>query len=133
RRRRAEGGGRARHLSHGGSGAPGNVHLIDAQNEAALAQDAERQAFIARVRGALSGDVFLVGGFLRDILTGRPAVDLDLALAGSPVEAANSLAVALGGSPFPLDSDRGQYRVVLAPGEPLHYIDLAPLRGSIEN
>jgi poly(A) polymerase len=59
---------------------------------------------------------YLVGGFLRDTLLGKPTRDIDIGLEG-PTEvdvAARDLAQFLSGTVVPLDSNRGIFRVVLA-------------------
>jgi len=85
---------------------------------------------------AETGDwhLFLVGGAVRDLLSGYGFKDLDLIVTGGdfhnrPVmELARRVADALGGSYVPLDEERGVARVVLAEGEP-GSIDLAGLQG----
>ena len=64
----------------------------------------------------------LVGGAVRDLLLGRKPLDLDL-LAKDPKGQAEEAASRLGGRFFPLDEERGLYRVV-AGGLTL---DFAPL------
>ena len=73
---------------------------------------------------------YLVGGSLRDALLGRPATDLDLAVASDSPELARALAGRLGGHFVLLDAERGIARVVLDEG-PVRTIDIAPLRGDI--
>ncbi|WP_041436133.1 HD domain-containing protein [Thermus oshimai] len=69
-----------------------------------------------------------VGGALRDLLLGRRPKDLDF-LAEDPLRAAEEAQAALSGSLFPLDEERGQYRVV-AGG---YTLDFAPLEGGLED
>ncbi len=55
---------------------------------------------IFRAASALAGDyrgVFLVGGFVRDLLLGRPNADVDIAVEGDGIEFARRLAEVLGG------------------------------------
>ncbi|MFN4072053.1 MAG: HD domain-containing protein [Thermus sp.] len=68
-----------------------------------------------------------VGGALRDLLLGRRPQDLDF-VAEDPRKAAKDAQSHLGGTLFPLDEDRGQYRLV-AGGLVL---DFSPLEGSLE-
>lgn len=84
------------------------------------------------VRETLDGEAYLVGGFVRDCLLGRPAADLDLAVTGNAGEAAARLAEKLQGHDFPLDDERDQHRVTLNGDMPVQYVDVVQLRGSIE-
>lgn len=69
----------------------------------------------------------LVGGAVRDALLGRAATDLDW-LVPDPRIAARSLAAALEGAVFPLDEDRGHWRVVVT-GERRMVHDFVPYKG----
>ena len=71
---------------------------------------------------------YATGGFLRDALLGVPIHDIDLTVAGDPLEMGPPLADALAGTYFPLREERGQVRILLG-GRDLH-IDLMPLRAS---
>ena len=74
--------------------------------------------------------LYLVGGFVRDVLLGRPTHDVDLAVAGSPASVARTLAGRVGGAVVPLDPERGIYRVVLRePLDGIPVVDLTRLRG----
>ncbi len=68
-----------------------------------------------------------MGGVLRDLLLGRRPQDLDF-VAEDPRKAAEDAQNHLGGTLFPLDEERGQYRLV-AGGLVL---DFSPLEGSLE-
>jgi tRNA nucleotidyltransferase/poly(A) polymerase/very-short-patch-repair endonuclease len=59
-------------------------------------------------------DAYLVGGAVRDLLTGRTPKDIDVVTRTDAREAAEAIASALDGHAFPLDEARGQYRVVLS-------------------
>lgn len=59
---------------------------------------------------------YLVGGAVRDLITGRIPRDLDVVTLRDPGEASVSISTALGGHAFPLDEARGQHRVVLSGG-----------------
>jgi poly(A) polymerase len=74
--------------------------------------DPNLQSLLARTAEVLPG-AHLVGGALRDVLSGRLPTDLDLVTTFDGHEAAEALAAALGGSMFALDEERRQYRVVL--------------------
>ena len=78
-------------------------------------------------RAALSGEeAWLVGGAVRDRLLGRETIDVDVAIAGDPREAARRVARAAGGAAFRLSGEFGAWRAV-GPGHGWH-VDLAPLR-----
>ena len=73
---------------------------------------------------------YLVGGAVRDILTGRQVHDIDLALSGNVLQTARRLADSVGGAYYPLDTERETGRIILMPeGLPRLVIDLASLRG----
>jgi len=73
--------------------------------------------------------LFVVGGWLRDLLLGRPNHDLDLAVDGEVVRAAAVLARRLGATVVNLDQERGTIRVVLhRPVGPVAGLDLTRLR-----
>ncbi|TAL16613.1 HD domain-containing protein [bacterium] len=85
---------------------------------------------VAEVKAALellgAGEVYLVGGALRDLalgsLSSRP--DLDFALERPDLTLASRVAKALGGSAFVLDEGEGAYRVAWEGG----FADLVALR-----
>ena len=57
--------------------------------------------------------LYLVGGFLRDLLLGRKPSDIDLVLDGFVLPLAEELSIRLGGSLVVLDKNRDTYRVAL--------------------
>jgi putative nucleotidyltransferase with HDIG domain len=59
-----------------------------------------------------SGQAFLVGGAVRDILLDRPTHDLDFVLKGDVKAAAKTVADALSASLYVLDNERNTYRVI---------------------
>ncbi|HEX5198255.1 MAG TPA: hypothetical protein VFW26_13715, partial [Gaiellales bacterium] len=81
-----------------------------------------------RRRAPVEG-AWLVGGSVRDMLLGRPVLDIDLVVAEDPRAVAKRLAGRCGGSPFPLSERHGAWRVVS--GE--QTVDIAGCRGSIED
>ena len=85
---------------------------------------------VCRRRGV---DAYLVGGFLRDLLLGRAAEDIDIAVSGDAPALADDVAQALKGRAFPLDEERGIVRIVLPAGAPVRYIDVTRLRGDIDH
>jgi len=70
---------------------------------------------------------YLVGGAVRDLLLGLPVTDYDFA-GPNPKAAAHACAGATGGTAFPLDEERGHWRV--AAGGVVY--DFAPLSASLE-
>ncbi len=68
---------------------------------------------------------YLVGGAVRDLLTGRQPVDLDVITPDGAHESAESTGHAFGGSVFALDEARGHYRVTLPLGGPVREIDIS--------
>ncbi len=70
---------------------------------------------------------------MRDLLLGRRPLDLDFA-ARDPLAAAKEAQARLGGTLFPLDEGRGQYRLVVPrPGpQPPLTLDFAPLEATLE-
>ena len=84
---------------------------------------------------------YLVGGFLRDVLLGRPTADIDLAVRGDAVPLAKEMADHLGGTFVLLDEARSTARMVLPRRRPLqgsgdpgpHWnVDMASFSGDIE-
>jgi poly(A) polymerase len=82
---------------------------------------------LIRERAPVAG-AWLVGGSVRDLLLGRPVLDIDLVVTGDPRAVARTLAASTGGSPFPLSERHGAWRVVSGADT----IDVAACRGSIE-
>src|SRR5438874_436781 len=87
----------------------------------------------AAIRHAVSRmnevETYIVGGYLRDLILGRPTHDLDLAVDGDAMAAARSLANRLGGAFVVLDGERGTFRVALRkPIDGIDGIDLTRLR-----
>ena len=58
-------------------------------------------------------DACLVGGAVRDLVTGRAPRDLDFVTRQEVRKAADAIAGAVEGHAFPLDESRGQYRIIL--------------------
>ncbi|MGD0766351.1 MAG: HD domain-containing protein [Dehalococcoidia bacterium] len=78
-------------------------------------------------------DAYLVGGFLRGLLLGGTAEDVDIAVSGDASALVHDAAEALKGRAFPLDEERGVFRVALPAGAPVRYVDVTRLRGDIDN
>ena len=56
-------------------------------------------------------DVYVVGGFLRDSIVGKPSSDIDLAVSGDVASLARKLADSVDGSSFTLDGEHRLFRV----------------------
>jgi hypothetical protein len=83
-----------------------------------------------RVREVLSGEeAWIVGGAVRDLLLGRPIVDLDVACR-NPRDAAHRFARKFGGAVFPLSERHGAWRV--ATEGAAQTVDFTPLPDGIE-
>ncbi|MDI6857610.1 MAG: HD domain-containing protein [Dehalococcoidia bacterium] len=81
-------------------------------------------------RGA---EAYLVGGFLRDLILGRPTGDIDIALTGDALKLSRLAADALHGHWVPLHEEHAVARTVLPQRAAVRYVDVAALRGgSIE-
>ncbi len=68
---------------------------------------------ISRVCADLGVEAYLVGGFVRDMLLGRPTQDLDLAVDGDSRSVAQAIADAIGGRPVVLDEVNEVVRIVV--------------------
>ena len=84
---------------------------------------------VRALRAALAGgpEAWLVGGVVRDAYLGRPLVDLDLAVAGDPEQAARRVARALGGPAFSLSEAFGSWRAL--DRERRFEVDVSALQG----
>jgi poly(A) polymerase len=83
---------------------------------------AARQALAGRAERA-----WLVGGTVRDALLARAVRDVDIAVEGSPEEAARAVARAARGPAFPLSEQFGAWRAIGGGGE--WVCDVSPLQG----
>lgn len=78
-----------------------------------------------------SGEGFLVGGALRDLLLSREPIDeLDVTLPSGALAVARALADRLGGAFVLLDEARGAARVAFGPGGGLRQLDLTDFRAA---
>jgi putative nucleotidyltransferase with HDIG domain len=81
--------------------------------ELRLARLSRAQAALLRAAAAVAPPgAVVVGGAIRDAILGRPAVDVDLAVASGAIELARRCAERLGGTSVVLDAERGAARVV---------------------
>ena len=99
------------------------------QPPSALQELIDQCGEIARAVGV---DTYVVGGTVRDVLLGRAARDLDLAVDRDAMAMARRIADALGGHFVALDDVNVVARVVLDGGA-VRYIDVAQLQGSLED
>jgi poly(A) polymerase len=92
----------------------------------------------SRLLASKNIETYVVGGFIRDMLLGRETADIDIAVAGDPLEIASQVASTLEGRYVLLDKENRIGRVVLTDkeaaiaGKPRE-LDFSPLRGSIED
>ena len=94
---------------------------------------AETISLLTRVQHFLSRkgvELYLVGGWVRDELLGRPSCDIDLAISEEAEELAREFAWESGGK-FVLLDEANQVARVVFPEKGL-YLDFATFRGSIE-
>lgn len=70
---------------------------------------------------------WLVGGFVRDLLLGRPSQDVDVVVSGSGMELARELAELTGSTFVPLDSKNDVCRVVFKTGSRMVQLDITGL------
>ena len=95
-----------------------------------LAEALDAAPAIAAARTALeddAGDVWIVGGAIRDALLGSPVSDADLALEpGREERAARAIARVAGGSAFQLSEEHATWRAVSSTGG--WHVDIAALR-----
>ncbi len=96
--------------------------------------DAETQidALIKRITALVAGrdqPAWLVGGYVRDLLLGRPSHDLDMIVPEGGIRLARALASAFDGAWFVLDDERDVGRAILPVGpEAKVEVDVARLR-----
>lgn len=84
-------------------------------------------SFLASRRG---GEVYLVGGYLRDYFLGMAPADIDFITGGDPRGLAEEAAARLGGKAFLLHEEDGAYRVVAeGGGNGRRTVDFAPIKG----
>jgi poly(A) polymerase/tRNA nucleotidyltransferase (CCA-adding enzyme) len=74
---------------------------------------------------------WLVGGYVRDLLLGRAAGDIDVAVTGDALALARAFADSQGGAYVPLDAERNTGRVVIGAGQEDDGSNTAPPPGRI--
>jgi len=75
-----------------------------------------------------AGDVYLVGGAVRDAILGRESLDLDVAVVADAMGLARRVADRFRAAYVPLDASRDVARVVWCDGRRRHHFDFAGLR-----
>ncbi|MEK7277150.1 MAG: hypothetical protein AAB427_07360, partial [Chloroflexota bacterium] len=70
---------------------------------------------------------FIVGGFVRDLLLGRPSADFDIVVEGNAIKLARALAAARGGR-VTAHAQFGTAKWTLPPGSPLEHLDFVSAR-----
>ena len=88
---------------------------------------------IQKVNLHLDGEVYLVGGFVRNSLIGRSSSDIDIVTTSSSRECAETFRRELGGTLFPLDIPRGIFRLLLNDSNELgiSHLDLSEGKGGV--
>ena len=74
-------------------------------------------------------DVYVVGGYIRDILLKKKSLDIDLVVSGKAESFAKKLAKKINGKCFILHSDLQVYRVAVINNPDLEYIDISLMQG----
>ncbi|MSQ15488.1 MAG: HD domain-containing protein [Dehalococcoidia bacterium] len=91
---------------------------------------------VIKLQGVFAGigvQAYLVGGYLRDGLVSRDNEDIDLAVSGDAEVVAQALVEELGGSYFHLGHGDGIVRIIIYQDDISLQIDIAQLRGRIED
>ena len=92
----------------------------------------ELPPLVAEIHQALPAGarVWLVGGAVRDALSGRQVHDLDFAVDGDGLAAARAVADSLDGAFYALDPERGVGRAIVTRDDARFTLDFARLRGA---
>ncbi len=94
----------------------------------------QRDAWLAEVLYFLAGQangVFLVGGYVRDLLLGRVSRDVDFAVEDDPSQLAHRVAEFVGGNVVVLHPEERIFRVMAAlpQGDGFRILDFSPIKG----
>ncbi len=76
-----------------------------------------------------SGEIYLVGGYLRDYFLDELPEDIDFITSADPGELAKEVASRWSGKVFLLNEEERTYRVVINSGGHRHTIDFSPIKG----
>ncbi|MDO8530648.1 MAG: HD domain-containing protein [Dehalococcoidia bacterium] len=105
----------------------------DAPDHQRPGPDPELRSLLSRVRRFFSDNgvsAYLVGGFVRDLLLGRPTHDVDIAVDGDALDLSRRLADGLGGAWVLMDAENNVGRVVLTlESGARFYLDISRLQG----
>jgi poly(A) polymerase len=101
--------------------------------------EAEAVNILGKISRFLNGkqiDAYLVGGFVRNLLIGRPTADIDIAISDDALSVASQIAAETGGKYVELDSVNRMARVVFSNEsgsgkKKLLYIDFSSISGDI--
>lgn len=87
-------------------------------------------SLVSRLREIITPEteIWLVGGAVRDQLSGKTSHDLDFVLPGNVRPVARQVADSMGGAFFALDEERGMYRVLQKEENQLYVIDFCRLQ-----
>lgn len=75
------------------------------------------------------GEIYLVGGYIRDFLLGSIPADVDFITSASPAMLSEAVAERFDGSSFPLNEEEEIHRVTLWDGGLLRTLDFSPIKG----
>lgn len=75
------------------------------------------------------GEIYLVGGAVRDSLLGVMGKDFDLTTTGDPVKIARHIANVFNGDIYVMDAERGVARAMIARADGYYVIDVNAMRG----
>jgi putative nucleotidyltransferase with HDIG domain len=105
---------------------------MPAEHSAEVAATSTAHPLIGQVLDLLRhrrGVHWLVGGYVRDILMGRPTHDLDLVVEDGAMTLARAIADRFGGAFYPLDEARDIGRAILSEPQPVLTVDVSRLQG----
>lgn len=86
-------------------------------------------SMLPHLTAACPGDIYLVGGYLRDYFLGKIPDDVDFITFADPGEIASGVASSGGGESFLLDGEEKIWRVVIDCGGTRRTIDFSPVKG----
>ena len=109
--------------------APPNSHYTALSNATRLPSAVET---LVDFFGGRKVEAYFVGGVVRDVLVGRQAEDIDIAVSANAVAIGRELANALGTHCVSLHDEWQLARVALNDAEWSGYVDIAPIRGDIK-
>ena len=84
---------------------------------------------LSYLAGLRVGEVYLVGGYIRDFLLGMVPADVDFITDAPPAMLSEAVAERFDGNSFILHDEEGIYRVTLRDGGILRTLDFSPVKG----